>query len=410
MVSSSEINVIRRKYQVLEPLLHEKARRRWAACEATGLGYGGVSAVARVTGVSRHLIHRGIQEINAPTEGTGTGEPSDTRIRRPGAGRPRLTTTDRTLQEDLQRLVDPSTRGDPMSPLQWTCKSTRNLAVALRGRGHSVSHQTVARLLSEMDYSLQVNRKTEEGKDHPDRNVQFEHINRKVRAFQEQGQPVISVDTKKKELVGKYKNAGQEWRPRGEPETVKSKDFPDKQLGKVSPYGVYDLTANEGWVSVGITHDTAEFAVESIRRWWYRMGKRVYPKATALLITADSGGSNGHRSRLWKLCLGRLADELALAIHVCHFPPGTSKWNKIEHRLFCHITENWRARPLVSRSVIVSLIGSTSTPAGLHVQADLDTNDYPKGIKVTDTQLQSIHLKRSPFHGDWNYTILPRNN
>ena len=297
-----------------------------------------------------------------------------------------------------------------MSPLQWTCKSTRNLAAGLRGQGHRVSHQTVARLLVALGYSLQVNRKTEEGEDHPDRNAQFEHINRKVRAFQEQGQPVISVDTKKKELVGKYKNAGQEWQPQGQPETVKSTDFPDKQLGKVSPYGVYDLTANEGWVSVGITHDTAEFAVESIRRWWYRMGNKVYPKATALLITADSGGSNGNRSRLWKVCLGRLADELGLSIHVCHFPPGTSRWNKIEHRLFCHITENWRGRPLVSRNVIVSLIGSTSTPAGLQVQADLDTNDYPKGIKVTDTQLQRIHLKRSPFHGEWNYAVLPSNN
>jgi hypothetical protein len=266
----------------------------------------------------------------------------------------------------------------------------------------------VARLLSELGYRLQVNRKTEEGKDHPDRNAQFEHINRKVRSFQRRGQPVVSVDTKKKELVGNYRNPGPEWQPQGQPETVKSKDFPDKELGKVSPYGVYDLTANEGWVNVGITHDTAEFAVESVRRWWYRMGQHVYPEATELLITADGGGSNGSRSRLWKVRLQRLVDELGLTISVCHFPPGTSKWNKIEHRMFCHITENWRGRPLVSHSVVVNLIGSTKTRTGLHVEADLDTNDYATGIKVTDAELGAVRLKRDKFHGNWNYKIIPQ--
>ncbi len=294
-----------------------------------------------------------------------------------------------------------------MSPLLWTCKSTRHLADALAGLGHAVSHQTVARLLTDLGYSLQANRKTEEGKDHPDRNAQFEHINQKVRSFQRRGQPVVSVDTKKKELVGNYKNAGQEWQPQGTPERVKSKDFPDKELGKVSPYGVYDMTANEGWVNVGVTRDTAEFAVESVRRWWYRMGQKAYPEATELLITADSGGSNGSRSRLWKVCLQRLADEVGLKISVCHFPPGTSKWNKIEHRLFCHITQNWRGRPLVSHGVVVSLIGSTTTRTGLRVEADLDTNRYETGIKVTDAELGGVRLKRDKFHGEWNYKVTP---
>jgi hypothetical protein len=311
------------------------------------------------------------------------------------------------LLQDLQRLVEPATRGDPMSPLLWTCKSTRHLAEALAGLGHDVSHQTVARLLTDLGYSLQANRKTMEGKDHPDRNAQFEHINRKVRSFQRRGQPVVSVDTKKKELVGNYKNPGQEWQPKGKPQKVKSKDFPDKVMGKVSPYGVYDMTANEGWVNVGITHDTAEFAKESVRRWWYRMGQKVYPEATELLITADAGGSNGSRLRLWKVCLQHLADELQLKISVCHFPPGTSKWNKIEHRMFCHITENWRGRPLVSHGVVVNLIGSTKTRSGLRVEADLDTNRYETGIKVTDEELRAVRLKKDKFHGDWNYKVIP---
>jgi hypothetical protein len=318
-----------------------------------------------------------------------------------------LRRTDRSLLHDLQQLVAPTTRGDPMSPLLWTCKSTRNLAEALTQQGHLVSHQTVARLLAELGYSLQANRKTEEGKDHPDRDAQFHHINMKVRSFQRRGQPVVSVDTKKKELVGNYKNAGQEWEPEGQPRRVKSKDFPEKELGKVAPYGVYDLTANQGWVSVGISHDTAAFAVESVRRWWYRMGQQVYPHAAEVLVTADAGGSNGHRSRLWKLCLKRLADELGLAITVCHFPPGTSKWNKIEHRLFCHITENWRGQPLVSHAVVVNLIGSTSTRTGLRVQAELDQSDYPTGIKVTKAEFEAIRLKKEKFHGEWNYLVQP---
>jgi hypothetical protein len=273
--------------------------------------------------------------------------------------------------------------------------------------GHDVSHQTVARLLTGLGYNLQANRKTEEGKGHPDRDAQFEHINRKVRSFQRRGQPVVSVDTKKKELVGNYKNPGREWEPEGRPGRVKSKDFPDKALGKVAPYGVYDLTANEGWVNVGITHDTAEFAVESIRRWWSRMGSQVYPGAQELLVTADCGGSNGSRTRLWKVCLQELADELGLKVHVCHFPPGTSKWNKIEHRMFCQITENWRGRPLVSHAVVVNLIGGTRTRTGLRIQAELDTNAYEKGIKVTNQELAEVRLKRDKFHGEWNYTVLP---
>jgi hypothetical protein len=311
------------------------------------------------------------------------------------------------LLKDLHDLVDLATRGDPMSPLLWTCKSTRHLAEALGAMGHDVSHQTVARLLSESGYNLQADRKTEEGKDHPDRDAQFEHINRKVRSFQRRGQPVVSVDTKKKELVGNYKNPGREWEPEGRPRRVKSKDFPDKVLGEVAPYGVYDQTVNEGWVNVGITHDTAEFAVESIRRWWSRMGRPVYPEAKELLVTADSGGSNGSRSRLWKVCLQELADELGLKISVCHFPPGTSKWNKIEHRMFCHITENWRGRPLVSHEVVVNLIGSTRTRTGLRIQAELDTNSYETGVKVTNKELEAVRLKKDKFHGEWNYTILP---
>ena len=306
-----------------------------------------------------------------------------------------------------ERLIDPATRGDPMCPLLWTCKSTRNLTDALIGLGHKLSHQTVSRLLVDMGYSLQSNRKTEEGTDHPDRNAQFEHINRKVRSFQRRGQPVVSMDTKKKEIVGNFKNSGREWEPARRPRRVQSKDFPDKELGKVAPYGVYDLTADEGWVSVGIDHDTAEFAVESLRRWWHRMGRKTYSEATELLITADSGGSNGSRNRLWKVRLQSLADELGLRIAVCHFPPGTSKWNAIEHRMFCHITENWRGRPLVNHAVVVSLIGSTRTRTGLQVRAALDRKGYEQGIKVSDEELESVRLKKDKFHGDWNYTIEP---
>jgi hypothetical protein len=403
MADSATIATVRQKYEALAPLLNEKARRRWAACEARALGRGGITLVAAATGLSRPTIRFGLADLETPCE----PDADDTRVRRAGAGRPLLRVTDRALLKDLQQLLDPVTRGDPMSPLLWTCKSTRNLAETLTGMGHRISHQTVARLLSDLGYNLQVNRKTEEGRDHPDRNAQFEHINAKVRAFQRRGQPVVSVDTKKKELIGNYKNPGAEWHPASDPVKVKAKDFPDKQLGKVAPYGVYDLTTNAGWVSVGITHDTAEFAVATLRRWWYRMGQATYPEARELLVTADAGGSNGHRVRLWKVSVQRLADELGLRISVCHFPPGTSKWNKIEHRMFCHITENWRGRPLVSQAVVVNLIGGTTTRTGLQIQAELDTNQYEKGIKVTDAELAKVQMKRDNFHGDWNYLIAP---
>jgi hypothetical protein len=407
MAKPALIANVRQKYESLAPLLDERTRRRWAACEARALGRGGISLVAQATGLSRPLIRRGLAELERQPGPDSATAAQPTRLRRPGAGRPPLTVTDAALLRDLRTLVAPATRGDPMSPLLWTCKSTRNLAEALGQLGHEVSHQTVARLLTDLGYSLQANRKTEEGQEHPDRNAQFEHINRQVRSFQRRGQPVVSMDTKKKELVGNYRNAGQEWEPQGQPRRVKAKDFPDKELGKVAPYGVYDLTANEGWVSVGISHDTAAFAVESARRWWRRMGQAVYPEADELLITVDSGGSNGPRLRLWKVSLQQLADELGLRISVCHFPPGTSKWNEIEHRLFCHITENWRGRPLVSHAVVVNLIAGTKTRAGLHIEAELDTHNYEPGIEVTDEELEAVLLKRDKFHGDWNYTILP---
>jgi hypothetical protein len=407
MADSQQIATVRQKYESLCPLLHERARRRWAACEAVALGRGGISLVASATGLSRPMIRRGIREL-ADTVPSQSEEKEPAGIRRAGGGRHRLSVSDPTLVHDLENLVDPVTRGDPMSPLRWTCKSTRHLAEALADLGHAVSHQTVARILTDLDYSLQANRKTEEGQEHPDRNAQFEHINQKVRSFQRRGQAVVSVDTKKKELVGNYRNAGEEWQPKGRPQRVKSKDFPDKELGKVAPYGVYDLSENEGWVSVGITHDTAEFAVQSVRRWWQRMGRWVHGDATELLITADAGGSNGPRNRLWKVRLQDLADELGLAISVCHFPPGTSKWNKIEHRMFCHITENWRGRPLVSHAVILSLIGSTTTRRGLRVETELDTQRYERGIEVSEEEMGAVQLKRDKFHGDWNYTIQPR--
>jgi hypothetical protein len=406
MSNSRIISGVQEKYTALAAIMDERLRRRWAATEAMAIGWGGITAVARATGLSPTTIRDGIAELKDPQ--LRSADAAGPRIRHTGGGRKPLSQTDRTLLHDLQKLVDPATRGDPQSPLCWTCKSTRNLAEALRSQGHPVSHQTVERLLQALDYSLQANRKTREGKAHPDRNAQFEHIAQQVRSFQRRGQPVISVDTKKKELVGDFKNGGQEWQPKGSPEEVRSKDFKDKQLGKVAPYGVYDLTANEGWVSVGIDHDTAQFATESIRRWWQRMGIRLYPQAKELLVTADAGGSNSSRSRLWKVALQQLADAIGLRISVCHFPPGTSKWNKIEHRLFCHITENWRGKPLVSRAVIVSLIGNTKTRTGLHVQAELDTNHYATGIKVTDEELASINIKKNAFHGDWNYTIIPR--
>jgi transposase len=402
MISEETVAVLREKYQALAPFMDERVLRRWAAVEARALGWGGASAVARATGISRTTIRSGIAEVRSPSTG-----PSADRVRRPGAGRPRLTASDPKLLADLHELLEPATRGDPEAPLLWTSKSTRHLADALGALGHEISHDSVGRLLEEIGYSLQANRKTEDGRDHPDRDAQFEYINRCVRRFQRRRQPVVSVDAKKRELVGDFRNPGREWRPEGSPHWVRVHDFRDKELGVAIPYGVYDLTRNDGWVSVGIDHNTAGFAAESVRRWWERMGSRVYPDADELLITADGGGSNGSRPRLWKLMLQRLADGLGLRITVCHFPPGTSKWNKIEHRMFCHITENWRGRPLVSRAVVVNLIAHVRTGEGLRIEAALDTNGYPVGIEVSDEELAAVRIRRARFHGDWNYTISP---
>jgi transposase len=399
---------IQRRFRSLAPFLDERMRRLVAASESDAIGYGGVSVVARATGVSRRAITEGMKELKRPKSQKARLE--ETRIRRKGAGRKRTVDKDSSLLEDLDRLVDPVTRGDPESPLRWTCKSVRRLAEELQHQGHAVSYQTVGELLHALDYSLQANQKTLEGSQHADRDKQFEYINRKAQRYLKQGEPVISVDTKKKELVGDFKNAGREWEPKGEPEEVRVHDFeirePDK--GKVAPYGVYDLGRNVGWVSVGVDHDTAAFAVESIRRWWRWMGTRSYPHAKRLLITADSGGSNGARVRLWKWELQQLADEIGLEISVCHFPPGTSKWNKIEHRLFSFISQNWRGKPLISHEVIINLIAATTTAAGLTVKSKLDTNTYPAGLKVSDQQMAALQLRRDRFHGDWNYSLLPR--
>ena len=401
--------MVEQKFALLSPLMTERLRRHWAASEAQSLGRGGVTLVSQATGLSRTTIVAGLRELRQRA-----AKPQDDlapeRVRVPGAGRHLVEVDDPQLLTALQALIEPTSRGDPQSPLRWTCLSTRHLAEALRGQGHSVSHQTVAALLNDLDYSLQANRKVKEGKDHPDRNAQFEHINRQVRAFQKKGQPVVSVDAKKKELIGNFRNAGREWRPRGDPEKVRSKDFLDKKLGKVIPEGVYDLSRNEGWVSVGIDHGTAEFAKATLQRWWRKMGSLAYPKAESVLITADAGGSNSYRSRLWKVMLQELADETGLRITVCHFPPGTSKWNKIEHSMFCHITENWRGRPLLSRAIVVNLIGNTKTKEGLRIQAELDTNTYKSGIKVSDEELATIQMKKDKFHGEWNYTIIPRDD
>jgi len=406
MADASRVSGLREKFSALEPVMDERMRRHWAASEARALGRGGLSAVCEATGISRTTIRAGIAELKQSPKAAARAAPPQ-RIRRPGGGRPRRTQEDRALLENLEALVAPTTRGDPQSPLRWTLKSTRRLSEELARQGHTVSHRTVATLLHEVGYSLQANRKTREGASHPDRDAQFEYINRRVRAFQRRGEPVVSVDTKKKELVGDFKNGGREWRPQGTPERVRVHDFQDPDLGKVIPYGVYDLAANAGWVSIGIDHDTARFATATLRRWWRCMGSRVYPKATELLVTADAGGSNSSRSRLWKVALQDLADAIGLEISVCHFPPGTSKWNKIEHRMFCHITENWRGKPLLSHAVIVNLIGSTRTRSGLRIQAGLDPKRYEMGVQVTDAELAAVNLKRHRFHGDWNYTITP---
>ena len=393
---------IRRRFRLIERHLDERVRRLVAAAEVAA-GAGGVSAVARATGVSRRAIRAGVKELKA----RGAAALAPGRIRRPGAGRKRTVDQDPTLLTDLEKLIEPTTRGDPESPLRWTCKSVRRLAAELTRQGHRTSHRMVAALLQQLGYSLQANRKTIEGTRHPDRNAQFEHINARVRAYLRHGDPAISVDTKKKELVGNFKNAGREWRPRGQPQPVQVHDFVQPELGRAIPYGVYDLGANTGWVSVGIDHDTAAFAVASIRRWWQTMGRRAYPRARRLLITADAGGSNGARVRLWKVELQKLADRLRRPISVCHFPPGTSKWNKIEHRLFSFISQNWRGQPLVSHAVIVNLIAATTTPTGLRVRARLDRTRYPSGLTVSRAALDAVRLRPDSFHGDWNYTILP---
>lgn len=399
--------MIETKYRALKERLNEATLRLWLATEADVLGRGGVSTVAQATGVSRTTIYAGLKELQSPAPPMSVNA-GEHRVRAKGGGRKKLTAKDATLLEDLDALVAPNTRGDPMSPLRWTCKSTPRLAEELEKQGHSVSQRTVCDLLAQLGYSLQSTRKTREGGNHPDRDAQFQHIASMVAQYQAKGDPVISVDTKKKELVGDFKNAGREWQPEGHPEEVRVYDFVDAELGKVAPYGVFDVTANQGWVSVGIDHDTAEFAVESIRRWWNEMGSPLYPNAKRLLITADGGGSNGYRVRLWRVQLQKLADELRMSIAVCHFPPGTSKWNKIEHRMFCHITQNWRGRPLLSREVVVNLIGNTTTTAGLRIQAQLDANSYQAGIKVTDQELANLAIERDSFHGEWNYKVSPR--
>jgi hypothetical protein len=389
------------KYRVLKHALNERTRRLWAATEAAALGRGGISALAKVTGLTRSTVARGVREAADPN-------PLDpARIRKPGGGRKRKSALDRTLVPTLENLVEPHSRGDPESPLRWTCKSTRRLARELGCKGHRVSHTLVAQLLHECGYRLQANRKTKEGTRHPDRNAQFERINEIVADRIASAQPVVSVDTKKKELVGDFKNGGREWRPSGDPQKVRVHDFVDEKLGKAVPYGVYDIARNLGWVSVGVDHDTATFAVNTIRRWWKRMGRPLYRKARSLLIVADSGGSNGSRLRLWKWELQNLADETGLEIGVSHLPPGTSKWNKIEHRLFSFISQNWRGQPLLTRAAIVNLISSTTTDTGLKVRCVLDTRRYPKAVKVSDEQMARIRLVPASFHGDWNYTIMP---
>jgi DDE family transposase len=394
---------VRQRYQVLAGVADERVRRLMLAAESLAIGRGGQVAVARATGVSRAMIQRGIREVLQPELQAPKG-----RIRRPGGGRKAMVVIDPTLRDDLERLVEPTSRGDPESPLRWTCKSVRKLAAELTARGHQTSRRMVADLLHDLGYSLQANQKTLEGSQHPDRNAQFEYVNGAVQQQLWAGEPTISVDTKKRELIGPFKNGGRELRPKGEPEQVLTHDFIIRELGRVTPYGVYDVAQNDAWVSVGVDHDTAAFAVESIRRWWWSMGSAVYPKATRLLITADAGGSNGYRLRLWKLELQKLADETSLEIAVCHLPPGTSKWNKIEHRLFSAITQNWRGKPLVSHEVVVNLIGATTTTTGLTVKSELDINQYPAGRLVSDAELSTIHIRRDAFHGDWNYALLPR--
>ena len=398
-----EKSVVKKIFEPMKNHLNERQQRLLVASMANAVGYGGISALSQITGMSRTTITIGCKELKTQKEYDLH------RVRREGGGRKKISEKCPAIMNDLETLVEPLTRGDPESPLRWSCKGTRKLAEELNSIGHKVSHSTVVELLYELGYSLQGNKKTIEGANHPDRNAQFEHINNMTKEYQQNGQPVISVDTKKKELVGNFKNGGREYRRKGDPERVNVHDFKIEKLGKVNPYGIYDITHNEGWVNVGTDNDTSAFAVESIRQWWNSMGQTAYPAVEKLLITADSGGSNGYRVKLWKIELQKLANETGLEISACHFPPGTSKWNKIEHRLFSFITQNWRGKPLVSHEVIVNLIAATTTRKGLHVKCQLDKNLYPKGIKISDEMMEQINLIRSDFHGEWNYTIRPTN-
>lgn len=407
MVPQETIEIVQRKYNAIKPELDERARRHWAASEAMVLGHGGITAVHKATGIAISTIRIGLSELQKPINASAEGKKR--RIRREGGGRKKIIDSDITLINDLENLIEPHTRGDPESPLRWTCKSTRNLAEELNRKGHNISHVTVSNLLHNLGYSLQSNRKTKDGASHPDRNAQFEYINNSVRKEIAAGESVISVDSKKKELVGDFKNPGREWRPKGEPEEVRVHDFPIKNLGKVTPYGIYELERNHGWVMVGIDHDTAEFAVSSIRKWWQKKGHERYPHIKKLTITADCGGSNGYKNRLWKHELQKFANTTGLAVQVHHLPPGTSKWNKIEHKLFSFISQNWRGRPLLSRTMIINMIASTKTKTGLKVDCVLDTNTYPTGKKVSEEDLKKINIKHDKFHGEWNYTIYPQN-
>jgi Rhodopirellula transposase DDE domain len=403
MIRSAQARAARKRYREMAPVLNEQSRRRFVALEARALGRGGVSMMARLSGLARSTIYHGLSDIRDNVSA------SPGRVRKKGGGRKAKAEQDPTLVVDLKSLVEPVTRGDPMQPLLWTTRSLRNLVKELAKKGHTVCPTVVGDLLRRMGmgYRLQANSKTREGGQHIDRDAQFQYINTQAKAFLAADEPVISVDTKKKELVGNFKNSGREWRPKGTPELVNVHDFIDPQLKRAVPYGVYDINNNVGWVSIGTDHDTASFAVNAIRRWWRTMGRKRHPKATRLMISADGGGSNGYRVRLWKVELQKLADELKLPITVCHLPPGTSKWNKIEHRLFSFITINWRGKPLRSYRTIVELIAATTTDAGLIVRAELDENKYPKGVKVSDARLAAVNLDRHSFHGDWNYTISP---
>jgi hypothetical protein len=394
-------NPIRIRYQAVRRSLDERGRRLHAAAEAITAGHGGVAAASRATKVARSTIGRGIKDLREPGSLSG-------KVRRKGAGRPTATAKDPTLLDDLRRLLEPATMGDPMRPLLWVSKSHAKLAAALRAMGHKVGASTIPKLLRQLGYRRHVNRKTKDGSNHPDRDAQFEYVNAKAREFQAAGQPVISVDTKKKELIGEFKNPGSDYGPKGKPIEVDAHDFENKELGKVVPYGVYDVGANSGYVSLGIDHDTAQFAVNATRLWLDKMGRERYPATRKVMVTADCGGSNGPRLRLWKVELQRLADETSLTFQVCHYPPGTSKWNKIEHRMFCHITQNWRATPLTSRLAVVELIANTTTKTGLTIRCELDSNIYQKGIKVSDEEMATLNLKGDEFHPDWNYTISPR--